>query len=106
MHFYITIYFKFKLCPTRLENMSSVITVYYFSVMLLVSVFGSRKVGLKKPDTIEPDIPQKSDLDTYLTSLENMIKFYVKNPNEIDVNSVFGFFLMNGKEIICFETTI
>ncbi|XP_053601387.1 uncharacterized protein LOC128670052 [Plodia interpunctella] len=95
MHFYITIYFKFKLCPTRLENMSSVITVYYFSVILLVSAFGSRKVGLKKPDTIEPDIPQKSDLDTYLTSLENMIKFYVKNPNEIDVNSVFGFFLMN-----------
>ncbi|XP_038209490.1 uncharacterized protein LOC119830512 [Zerene cesonia] len=39
------------------------------------------------------DIPSKSDLIHYLEIIEKVIKFYIKNVNEVDMNVYFGLFL-------------
>lgn len=45
------------------------------------------------------NLPQKNDLIIYLKTLRRIVEFCSDNKNEVDLNFVFGIFLINGELI-------
>lgn len=69
--------------------------VFLFFLFLLVSATKDDMPGMD-----DEGILKSSDLETYIVALEKLVAFYTKYSSEIDVNTVFGFFMLKGKTYI------
>ncbi|XP_053601390.1 uncharacterized protein LOC128670053 isoform X2 [Plodia interpunctella] len=63
--------------------------VFLFFLFLLVSATKDDMPGMD-----DEGILKSSDLETYIVALEKLVAFYTKYSSEIDVNTVFGFFML------------